>query len=220
MYRPGAVARTHDPEARLVVALDMARLGADKSVLGFRRGAVLEEVVSRHGATTTETATRVIDELRQRGIHQDLEPVMGYSALLGHIVTHSGPLVRVDEIGVGSGPLDQLRSQGVRVESFNGSRAPVGRGDSYPYLNRRAEAFFGLRGALEAGAIALPRDNDLAGELVSLRWRVSSQGKLALEPKEDLKSRLGRSCDKADAVSMCFFGFTPKRPTAREAVRW
>ena len=212
----------HDPDARLVVALDVARLGADKCVLGFRRGAVLEELVDWRGTTTTETADRVVEELRRRGINADSEVRSYYSPITGgSVFTHSGPLVRVDEIGVGSGPLDVLKARGVRVEGFNGSRAPVGREQTYPYLNRRSEAYFNLRRGLEAGAIALPPDDELADELLSLKWRVTPQGKLALEAKDDLKSRLGRSPDKGDATAMCFYGFTLKRAGGQRApVRW
>lgn len=58
---------------------------------------------------------------------------------------------------------------------------------------------------LEAGSIDLPRNHALWDELTAARWTVDSQGRLALEPKDDLRNRIGRSPDRADAVAMAFW---------------
>ena len=52
--------------------------------------------------------------------------------------------------------------------------------------------------------MALPRDDKLWDELTSIRWKADSSGKVKLEGKDDLRGRLGRSPDRADAVTMCF----------------
>ena len=51
-----------------------------------------------------------------------------------------------------------------------------------------------------------PEDDHLADELCSIRWKVSSAGQIQIEPKSDLRSRLGRSPDRADAVAMAVWG--------------
>lgn len=48
-------------------------------------------------------------------------------------------------------------------------------------------------------------DRKLFDDLVAIRWKPTAQGKVQIEAKEDLKSRLGRSPDRADAVSMAFY---------------
>ncbi len=60
---------------------------------------------------------------------------------------------------------------------------------------------------MEAGEIALPRDEMLFDELVATRWRPTSDGRVQIEGKDDLKARLGRSPDRADAVAMAFYRF-------------
>lgn len=62
-----------------------------------------------------------------------------------------------------------------------------------------------VRKLLEAGAIDLPRDYALWDELRATRWTVDSQGRVALEPKDHLRDRIGRSPDRADAVAMAFW---------------
>lgn len=46
----------------------------------------------------------------------------------------------------------------------------------------------------------LPDDEILKEQLVNRKWRRTSDGKLLLESKEDLKRRGGHSPDRADAV--------------------
>ena len=71
-------------------------------------------------------------------------------------------------------------------------------------MNARAECYWHLRDLLEEGAIALPDDPKLFDELLALQWRPTSDEKVQLESKEELKHRLGRSPDRADCVSMLF----------------
>lgn len=42
-------------------------------------------------------------------------------------------------------------------------------------------------------------------ELVAIQWKPSASGKVQIESKDDLNGRLGRSPDRADAVSMVFY---------------
>ncbi|HKK27076.1 MAG TPA: hypothetical protein VKB18_03265 [Gemmatimonadota bacterium] len=85
---------------------------------------------------------------------------------------------------------------------LNGGRSPR---DGKRFLNARAEAYWELRELLEAGEIALPRDEKLFDELVAIRWKPTGQGKIQIESKDDLRGRLGRSPDRAAAVSMAFY---------------
>jgi len=41
-------------------------------------------------------------------------------------------------------------------------------------------------------------------ELLALRWRPTPEGRIRIEAKEELRARLGRSPDRADAVCMAF----------------
>ena len=65
-----------------------------------------------------------------------------------------------------------------------------------------AESFWNVRRRLERGTLALPVDEKLADELCSMRWSIGLDGKVQLESKDELRTRLGRSPDRADAVAM------------------
>ncbi|HEX6910088.1 MAG TPA: hypothetical protein VF142_06830 [Longimicrobium sp.] len=197
----------------LVVAVDVARGGADKSVLAVRRGMRLDElVVLPPSADLMATTGHVITELDRLGVRArdrrvrlpgELPPEASqYVRPSGYYWSPGVGTVVVDEVGVGGGLLDRLKEQHYHAVGFNGGRASR---DRRKFVNLRAEAFWELRKLLEAGAVALPRDDQLWDELTALRWSVDSQGRVALEAKDALRDRIGRSPDKADAVAMCFW---------------
>jgi hypothetical protein len=106
----------------------------------------------------------------------------------------------VDSIGVGAGVLDRLHDQGYAVEEFNGGSLPTA--DRKQFLNRRAASYWHLKTMLEEDRIALPHDEELFTELLAVTWHPTTDGKIQIEPKEQLKGRLHRSPDKADALTM------------------
>jgi hypothetical protein len=42
-------------------------------------------------------------------------------------------------------------------------------------------------------------------EATAIKWKFRSDGSIIIEPKEDIKSRLGRSPDKFDALANTFY---------------
>ena len=164
------------------MAVDPARFGPDSTMLGVRRGPVLERLVGWHGLDTMQTVERVVAELSEVGIHE-----------------HRGRVV-VDGIGIGAGIVDRLRQLRYTVVEFNGgSRAWGAR-----FMNRRAESYWTLRKRLEEGSIAIPSDEKLFDELLAIQWRETPEGKVRIEEKREIKGRLGRSPDRADVLAMAF----------------
>jgi hypothetical protein len=113
----------------------------------------------------------------------------------------------VDVIGVGAGVAARLREQGYRVDNFNASSGTTtkDRTGAFGFLNLRAAAAWGLRERLDpvtGDGMILPRSDRLLAELVAMRWRVTSSGKIQIESKDEIRKRLGRSPDVADAVIM------------------
>lgn len=179
-----------------VAALDPARYGPDASVLAVRQGPVVRHVYVREGR---ESTTDLAEGVRQRLSGIGFVPERGPQGI-GPDTGAARGFVVVDEVGLGGGVLDQLEVVGFKAEGFNGGRQAR---DSDRYYNRRAESFWTLRRKLERGEVALPRDEQLFEELLAMRWRPTPAGKVQLERKEDVKSRIGRSPDRADAVAMC-----------------
>lgn len=115
-----------------------------------------------------------------------------------------GCTVCVDGVGIGSSVVDQLGDRGVNVAGINagaGTKAvePVLK---MGFTNLKAWLTWNLRTLLDPSnpnPIALPPDKLLARELSMFRYSMKF-GKIAVESKDDVKKRLKRSPDLAEAV--------------------
>ncbi len=78
----------------------------------------------------------------------------------------------------------------------------------YRFTNMRAYLFWCVRDWLnpknDTGAM-LPPDPQLLEEATEIRWSFRSDGRIIIEPKDDIKERLGRSPDKFDALANTFY---------------
>lgn len=172
-----------------VVGVDVARSGADKTVMAIRYGTVLAEL--------------------RRSSHEDTMGTVG--RVNGILNAHDGMIAVVDVIGIGAGVVDRLREQKHRVEAFNASAGTrrTDKSREMGFVNSRAAAWWTLREALDPKGgldLALPPDDRLTGDLLAPHWRVMSGGRIQVESKDDIRKRLGRSTDDADA---CVMGFWP-----------
>lgn len=174
-----------NPVPEPVVACDPARFGADATVVAVRQGDRIVEIVSWRDTDTMETANRVAQIARRYHMRPETD--------WGRIV--------VDSIGIGSGVFDRLCEMGFGGHEFN-----AGSSARFPdrFLNLRAQAYWELRDRLEEGRCALPDDEELSDELCAVQWSWTEQQRIRLEDKQDLRNRIGRSPDKADAVVMAF----------------
>lgn len=169
------------------VGADIARSGEDKTVLALRHENVITELRSYTLQDTMETAGRI-------------------KAVLD---MHGGRGV-VDVIGIGAGVYDRLKEMNYEVVPFNASERTDLKDltGEMLFTNCRSAAWWRLREMLDPHSgndIALPPDDLLTGDLVAPHWRVTSGGKIQIEPKEDIKKRIGRSTDSGDAVVMAFW---------------
>ncbi len=189
------------PRGRWVFSCDPARLGGDASVLCVIHRVpgltYVERFLTWSKLDTMETTGRIRRALRayQCGAAADLR-----TALPGDLRTGGYDLI-VDEPGIGAGVLDRLTEQRFPAVGFNGGAKPD---DPTRYANRRAECYWRLRRALERGEVALPDEPKLVEELLAVRFEVTSEGKLKIEPKKNIRVRLGRSPDYADALVNSF----------------
>jgi hypothetical protein len=175
--------------APVILGLDVARYGPDASALAVVRGPVVEAIHTWHSTSTTETAARTIEYAEQ------------YRWVSMH--DRHGPRIRprivVDSNGVGGGVCDELRRRGWHVKEFNGGSRPIRYGK---FLNLRADAHWAFRTLLEHNKIALPRDEALLEETMSLEYQLTNKGLVQLLSKDDIRKTLGRSPDRVDAVVM------------------
>ena len=101
----------------------------------------------------------------------------------------------VDGIGIGVGICDRLRELGVDVVPIISSEKAM---DKDRFQNTRSEMWWYLMEQILARNVEYPDDPELRRELSAVKYRVTSSGKLGLEPKDDTKERLTRSPDRAD----------------------
>ena len=169
----------------VVVGVDVARFGNDRTVIMVRRGNVVVDIRVRHGFANTAVAGEIIAASRDQHPKQ----------------------LNVDETGLGSGVVDILREQGHPVYGFNGSNGTVR--EEITCANLRAEGYWTLARRFRDHTIRIPRDAELIAELASLRYRYNSRGKVLMESKESMKSRGLPSPDKADALMLAFLDVGP-----------
>lgn len=180
-------ARKRDVTPKLVRPIwgvDCARFGADRSTLAKRKGNVLmEKVKTWGGLDTMEVVGRVKNEW-----DGTLEPDRPSE-------------ICVDSNGVGAGVADRLREIGLPARDVNVSESPA-LGDRFS--NLRAELWWAARDWLAARDCNICDDEDLGKELILLKYKFTSSGKIQIESKADVKKRGHRSPDVADAFVMTF----------------
>lgn len=163
----------------VIMGIDVARFGNDKTCFTFRQGRVLLRQVVMGKLDTVDVYGRAKDEIR---------------AQLGDVQQ-----IAVDTIGIGSGVADMLRRDfGDMVVDVN-SAIRIDDGQNY---NLRARMWRDMREWLKAGA-SIPNDNDLVTDLTALQYSYRG-GVLLIENKDDAKKRGIKSPDRADSLALTF----------------
>jgi len=126
----------------------------------------------------------------------------------------------VDVIGIGSSVYDHLKvlrdTPVTAVNVGSGSKA-TDKSRRYGFANLRSELVWKFREALDPASgenIALPPDSQLRNDLRAARFSIVG-GKIKIESKDEIKSRIGRSPDKGDAVLLAWHGANQAPGTVR-----
>ena len=167
----------------IIWGLDVARFGSAKSVLCKRQGRKILALTSWQNLDLMQLAGAIVAEF------ESLHP------------RHQPQRICIDSIGVGGGVTDRLRELGLPAIGVNTSEAP---GLRQTYLNLRAELWFKLKAFLEARDCSIPKDDNLLAELVAVKYKFTSSGKLQIESKDEMKRRGLASPDHGDAVCLTF----------------
>lgn len=165
-------------EAPLIMGIDVARFGDDRTCFGWRSG--------RNGRVYPIDVFKGLDTME----------VVREAAW--RIDARKPRVVFIDEIGIGAGVVDRLKQLGYPVIGVNVSR----KARRPEYGNRRIELYGALREWLKDGG-GLPADSELREELVSLEFKYVGN-KQYLESKDDAKKRGIRSPDKGDCFALTF----------------
>lgn len=161
----------------VIIGVDPARFGDDKSVIAIRQGQLLRAILPISKVDNMTLAGMVADK----------------------IVKYKADAVFIDA-GRGEGVIDRLRQLSHEVQEINFGGKP----SSGMYANKRAEIWDKMREWLEQGGALPPGNQDLKADLSSPSYDFDASNKMRLESKEEIKERLGRSPDMADALALTF----------------
>lgn len=178
------------------LGLDPCRGGQDKTCAARRHGQWFDELISVPGSVTKDGPTAA-----------------GFVVPL----VRNGACICVDAIGIGSSALDFIRGLNLLVLPVVGSEGStvMDVDGNLRMRNKRAEMYWKLREALDPtnpDPIALPPDQELLADLCAVRYKVVTMGKVAailIRDKDEIRTVLGRSPDKGDAVAMTFVDGIP-----------
>lgn len=179
------------------LGVDVARYGSDNSNLYARRGPQVLRRESYAKQGTMETVGRVL---------RMLDALCAEAATRGEHLEAKRLAIKVDDDGLGGGVTDRLRELGYNVVAVSFGERALSPDD---YFNRGAEMWFHVarraeRGRLDLRVLADDVYERLSKELLARHYKIQSDRTLRVESKDDLRKRLGRSPDDADALALAF----------------
>jgi hypothetical protein len=169
---------------QIVMAVDVARYGDDKTVISLRQGRKLIDQLKFRELNTMEVAATVAGVINA---HKRAGAGIG--------------AVFVDEVGVGAGVVDRLRMLGYDIIGVNGGSKPA---DEKTYYNKRAEMWGRMREWIRDGAEITRDDPDLRSALIGIQYGFDDKERTRLERKQDMKKRGLSSPDEGDSLAMTF----------------
>lgn len=163
--------------APVVLGVDVARFGADRSVVVRRQGLQAFDPIVRQGADTMEVAGLIAAQVKE----------------------HDPDAVFIDGSPASYGVIDYLTRSGHRLIEINFGGVPL----DPRYADRRSEMWDLMARWLRAGGGLMP-GSDLKTDLCGPTYTFTPAGKFQLERKDDIKKRGLRSPDLGDALALTF----------------
>lgn len=163
------------------VGVDVARYGDDSTCLAVIKNNCLTDIRIFEKidlVKTTNIITRIIED-------ENVPPCN----------------IAIDCDGIGAGVYDNLVSYGYEILPITGGAAAVEIANmSYQFRNLRSQLFWNLRELIRTGQIKLLNNKQLINELTAIKYRISQDRMIQIESKEEIKKRIGKSPDLADAL--------------------
>lgn len=174
------------------LGVDVARFGDDRTVHFPRQGlAAFQPAIMRHArgsAVSVDIANRAMGMMNELDIEEAFFD---------------------DTVGWAHGAVDVMRATGRQVYAIRfDAPSPNPR-----YLNMRAQMWMQMADWVKTGC--MPHIPEMISELTMPTYFFSS-GKFQIEAKDQIKKRLGRSPDLADALALTFA--LPDAPARRESL--
>jgi len=186
-----------NPQDKKYMSVDVARFGADRSVVAIWVGLVVTEVLVYSKLSTTELSSQIKDLIAKYGIH---------------------PMnVIVDSDGVGGGVADQIKGT-----NFVNNARPL---HDQNFSNLKSQCYVKLADMFREGKISLnilepSTIDDLTQELLAVKLKdIDKDNKVQVQSKEEMKKILGKSPDLSDALMMrMYYEIKNLKSTGRYAI--
>lgn len=165
----------------LLLGVDPARFGDDRTSIIFRQGRVAFNLKSYIKKDTMEIAGIVYQLIKE----------------------HAPSRVFVDVGGLGAGVVDRLVELVGRdiIVAVNAGSAPL---DANRYRNKKSEMWATMKQWLTEEPVQIPDSDSLHADLCGVKYKFDSNTRLVMESKEEMKKRGLRSSDEADALCLTF----------------
>ena len=180
--REAMIPKMDSSTSPLIIGLDIARAGSDKTVFCLRKGRWVMKFDVIKGYDTVEVADKLTNYITE------LHPAKAF----------------LDLGNSGAGVYDIMKARGfagiVKGVNFGGKAIQPDR-----YKNKRAEMYATANEWIKQELpVQLPNDDLLFEELTTIERVKVAGDTLQLEDKELFKKRIGRSPDRADAFVLTF----------------
>ena len=180
--REAMIPKMDSSTSPLIIGLDIARAGSDKTVFCLRKGRWVMKFDVIKGYDTVEVADKLTNYITE------LHPARAF----------------LDLGNSGAGVYDIMKARGfagiVKGVNFGGKAIQPDR-----YKNKRAEMYATANEWIKQELpVQLPNDDLLFEELTTIERVKVAGDTLQLEDKELFKKRIGRSPDRADAFVLTF----------------
>lgn len=181
--------KSGDVPLKRILVNDPARFGDDENVTY-----VLEEA----GGLAYILDTMILE-------HKSLMDTAGRLSALRRKYAASD--IAIDSCGLGAGIVDALCDLNEPVMPLNSAAKPTNEAYQVRYYNLRSQMWMEAGQRFAEGTVILPTDRILMGQLNSVKFDYKG-GRLLCEAKEDIKARLSRSPDRADALVMGLYALS------------
>jgi hypothetical protein len=162
----------------IILGVDVARFGEDKSVIAVRQGRKIIELIRYRDMDTMQLSAKVVRAIKE----------------------YHPAYVFVDGVGIGAGVVDRLRMLGYDIIEVNAGMKPD---DEETYYNKRCEMWDRMRIQMREG-MDLPNDADLRKAMIGIEYGFNDKEQMRLERKQDMKKRGLESPDDGDAIAYTF----------------
>lgn len=186
-----------DENEPLHVGVDVARFGDDSSVIVCRRGRWTSEAVAVNGLGNTAVADVVRTEVARWAHANERATIKLDTSTMGGVADALRDPRFDPEFAAAHDVIDVVaaRNAGDRLDPKTKLKCELVRDALWSQM----------REWLRTGGSICGHDRRLRDDLLSPLFFISKLGRLSIEPKKDVKKRLKRSPDRADALALAIY---------------